>query len=397
MIRIVYIVTAPRQSVRLFLRGHLEYLRKNGFEVFLIAPPGADLEDAARREGVRGIPVPIEREIAPLRDLVTLLRLYREIRRLRPDIVNAGTPKAGFLGVLAAYLARVPVRVYHLRALRLETTAGFKRRVLGWTERIAARCATRIVAISRSLADRFVELGLGPRDKIVVFGHGSSNGIDAERFARTPERAEAAKALRSRLGFAAGDFVIGFVGRIIPDKGIVHLFEAFTIVLAEVPSARLLLVGHAEAHHPFPPGFLERLRSHSRVTWVDYQEDPAPYYHVMDLFAFPSLREGFGNVALEAAAAGLAVVGFRSTGVVDAVEDGVTGTLSDSRDAGFLADSILIYWYSPTRRVAHGENGVKRARSMFTTQSLWLAFAGEYESLLARRSGSTPQVQRGHV
>lgn len=290
MIRIVYIVTAPRQSVRLFLRGHLEFLRKNGFEVFLIAPPGPDLEDAARREGVQGIPVPIEREIAPLRDLVTLFRLYREIRRLRPDIVNAGTPKAGFLGVLAAYLAGVPVRVYHLRALRLETTAGFKRRILGWTERIAARCATRIVAISRSLAERFVELGLGPRDKIVVFGHGSSNGIDAERFERTPTRAEAAKALRLRLGFAPDDFVIGFVGRIIPDKGIVHLFEAFRIILHEVPSARLLLVGDAEAHHPFPPGFLERLGSHPRVRWVDYQEDPAPYYHVMDLFAFPSLR-----------------------------------------------------------------------------------------------------------
>ncbi len=383
-IRIAYVVTAPRQSVRLFLRGHLGFLRRHGFAVYLVAPPGQDLDEAATREGVEAIPVPIARDVAPLKDIVALCRLVVALRRIRPQIVNAGTPKAGLLGMLAAFLTRVPVRVYHLRALRLETTGGWKRRLLTATEKIASACATRIVSISESLADRYSELGLSRRDKMVVFGNGSSNGIDAERFSPDENRRAQGASLRRRLGFDEDHFVVGFVGRLIPDKGIVHLFEAYREALQTVPALRLLLIGSVEPHHPFEPGFLERLADHPGVVRIDYQDDPAPYYHAMHLFAFPSLREGFGNVAVEAAAAGLPVVGFRSTGVRDAVVDAVTGTLVPRGDVGALADAMLVYARSPELRTRHGNAGRDRARADFQPQAIWSAFLAEYQRLLDR-------------
>ena len=382
MIRVAYVVTAPRQSVRLFLRGHLGFLQRSGFEVSLIAPPGPDLDEAARREGVAAWPVPIERDIAPLQDVVSLVRLVTLLRRIRPQVVNAGTPKAGFLGMLAARIVGVPVRVYHLRALRLETTAGWERRLLAGTERIAGASATRIVSISPSLAARFAALGLAPERKIVVFGRGSSNGIECDRFVPTEARRSFALEARRKLGIGDGDPVIGFVGRLIPDKGIPQLFEAFEGVLEVHPAARLLLVGDREAHHPFDAGFLDRLARHPRVHRVSYQDDPAPYYTAIDVFAFPSLREGFGNVALEAAAAGLPVVGFRATGVVDAIADGETGTLVPLGDVPAVTAALSRYLGDPVLRRAHGTAGAERARRDFRPESIWSSFAQEYRRLL---------------
>jgi glycosyltransferase involved in cell wall biosynthesis len=382
-IRIAYVVTAPRQSVRLFLRGHLGFLRDSGCEVFLIAPPGKDLDEAATREGVETVPVGIERDIAPLRDITALCRLVLVLRRIRPDIVNAGTPKAGFLGMVASLVARVPVRVYHLRALRLETTNGWKYRLLTAAEKVASACATRIVGISDSLAERYSELGLASRDKIVVFGKGSSNGVEVARFSRDEIGQARGAGLRRHLGFSKDHIVVGFVGRLIPDKGIVHLFEAFGRALQAVPELRLLLVGHTEPHHPFQAGFLARLDEHPEVVRVDYQDDPSAYYHAMDVFAFPSLREGFGNVALEAAAAGLPVVGFRSTGVVDAVVDGVTGSLVPTGDVEALGNTIATYARSPRLRSDHGNAGLMRARSDFRPRTIWSAFLQEYRRLLS--------------
>ncbi len=166
--RLLYVVTHP-MTARHLLRGQLEAARAHGYDVAVATSPGPDLDAVAERDGVTVLPVPMAREIAPLADLRSVAALVRVMRRWRPDVVNAGTPKAGLLGSLAAKLAGVPVRIYTLRGLRLETTVGQTRTILSTTERIASGAAHRVVAVSRSLADRYVELGLAPEAKVTVW------------------------------------------------------------------------------------------------------------------------------------------------------------------------------------------------------------------------------------
>lgn len=185
--RLLYITTHGMAAAAL-MRGQLAMLRERGFDVTVVSAPCDELDLVAKREAVTTIAVPMDREITPLRDAVTLARLFRIIRRVQPDIINCGTPKAGVLGTLAAWLARVPTRIYTLRGLRLETTGGVKHRILATAERLASACADVVVCVSHSIRDEYVGRGLASPDKCRVLAAGSSNGISPERFQLSDER-----------------------------------------------------------------------------------------------------------------------------------------------------------------------------------------------------------------
>lgn len=381
--RLVYIVTHP-MTARHLLRGQLRSLRRRGFEVILVTSPGPDLEVAAEREGVRVEVVPMAREMAPWRDLRALTRLTRLLRRLTPDLVNAGTPKAGLLGMLAARRARVPVRIYTLRGLRLETARGWRRAVLKLTERLACRSAHRVVAVSDSLRSRCLELGLAPPEKVEVLGPGSSNGVDVERFAPRPERRARGRELARKLGIPVRAPVVGFVGRLTRDKGIGDLLAAFDRLRKMVPETRLLLLGEPEPGDPPPPQVQGRLDGDPRIHRAGFVPDTAPWYPVMDVVAFPSRREGFPNVPLEAAAAGLPTVGYRVTGTVDAVEDGVTGRLVAPEDTEALAAALAAYLTDPKLGQRHGEAARQRAEGSFRRERVWERWAALYRRMLEK-------------
>ncbi len=384
--RLLYLVTHPL-SARLLLRGQLQQMREWGFDVSVVSSPGPDLEVVRTREQVRTVPILIEREISPARDAISLGRLVKVMRELRPHIVNASTPKAGLLGMIAAQLTQVPVRIYLLRGLRLETSAGLQRAVLGATEQVASACAHRVVCVSESLRRSYVEGGYANSEKAVVLGAGASNGVDVARFERTAERQSEALALRRQLGIDPGSTVIGFVGRFVADKGIAELLEAFEEVRREHRSAQLLLVGGDLAGDAAPPGLAQRIRSAPGVVSTGPVTDVAPFYRVMDVLAFPSHREGFPNVPLEAAAAQVPTVGFRATGVVDAVEDGSTGLLVQTGDSPALARSLGQYLGAPELRAAHGRAAGERARRLFSNEAVWQAWREEYVGLLKRAGG----------
>ena len=385
------------------LPGQLQYLHERGFDVTVISPGGQGLDQMARVEGVRTVELPIARQIALAQDAVSLWRLSRTMRALRPTITNVGTPKAGLLGGLAAWLNQVPCRVYTLRGLRFETTTGLKRLLLIHADRLACFFAHRVICVSHSLREKAIETGLTRREKTVVFGSGSSNGVDVRRFMPTPDMMRQAGELRRELGIPAPAPILGYVGRLTRDKGIPELVDAFVRLGHRFPDLRLLLVGRFEDEDPLPVETRRQLETNPHVIvagdrtrqsgrqvgaqrrddWL--VEDAAPYYALMDVFVLPSHREGLPNVVLEAQAAGKPVVAARATGVVDAISDGETGLLFPTGDVTALTDAVarLLQDKDLTHQLSGA--GQLRVQREFRQEQIWEALHQEYLGLLRTR------------
>jgi glycosyltransferase involved in cell wall biosynthesis len=365
-------------------------MRENGFDVTVIGAPGPELERVREREGVEVFAVPLAREIDARSDPAALANLVGLFRRLRPDIVNAGTPKAGLLGMLAARATRVPIRIYLLRGLRCETARGIMRPVLAATERIASACAHDVICVSRSLLRLAVEGGFIPESKASVLGEGSSNGYDTNRYHRAPELVERGRLLGETLGIAREAPIVGFVGRLARDKGILELLDAFEIVRRERPGVKLLLLGGDLADEVADRAIVERIRGVDDVTVTGRIDDLAPWYARIDVLVHPSYREGFPNVLAEAGCAEVPVVGFRSTGVVDVIADNVTGMLVPQGDVGGLARSVLQYLRSPELARSHGRAARARITSNWERSRVWNLWLDAYRSRLRERSLPLP-------
>lgn len=383
MPRIVHVFTVPESL--LFLRGQAGWMRERGHELHVVTSPGEGILDFERAEGVPVHQVPMPRAITPGRDALALARLVALIRRLGPDLVHAHTPKGGLLGTLAARAAGIPVRLYHLRGLALATATGPKRAVLTAAERTSCSVSTHILCNAHSLRAEALDLGLCAPEKIEVLLAGSGNGVDAKgRFdpARLPLGTR--EAVRKELEVPADALVVGFVGRLVGDKGVRELADAWRLLREERPDAHLVLVGRFEEKDAVPSEVRTALEADARVHLAGYQKDPARLYAAMDVVALPTYREGFPNVPLEAAAMRLPVVSTKVAGCVDAVADGKTGLLVEPRDPGGLLEALRRYASDPALRRAHGEAGRARVEKLFARERLWEALEHVYLRELAR-------------
>jgi glycosyltransferase involved in cell wall biosynthesis len=365
-------------------------MREAGFDVTLVSAPGPELELVASREGVRAVAVSMRREPAPCRDLMALARLTRLIRRIRPEIVHVHTPKAGLLGALAARIAGVPVRLYTLRGLRAEGLTGFGRRMLLAAERLTCRSSHRVICVSESLRQLALKLRLAPAEKLVVLGAGSSNGVDSGRFSRATEVLAKAGELRARLRIPEGAPVVGFVGRLVRDKGLVELVEAFRSLGGEFPELRLLVVGPFEGYDAVPEATRREMETNPKVVLAGSLDDTAPAYALMDVLALPSYREGFPNTPLEAAAMEIPVVTTNATGCVDSVVDGVTGAVVPVRDSVALWRALAAYLRDGELRLRHGRAGRERVLREFRPEAIWRAMLNEYVALLTAKGLPLP-------
>jgi len=388
-VRLVHVTTVP-ESLR-FVAGQAGFMHARGFEVHCLSSPDPMLERFAEREQVAVHPVPMHRRITPIHDLGAVARLRRHMRRIRPAIVHAHTPKGGVLGMIAATLAGVPVRIYHIRGLPFMTATGRTRFLLRWSEAVSCRLAHQVLCVSHSLRDVAIAEGLCPEHKIKVLRHGSGNGVDAAgRFDPSQVGTLAREATRAKHTILDDACVIGFVGRIVRDKGLIELAEAWTALRKEFSDIHLLIVGWFESKDPVPTAVEEQLRRDPRVRIVERVDDTAPLYAAMDVLALPTYREGFPNVVLEAASMELPVVATRIPGCVDAVIDGVTGTLVPPRDAAALAEAIRTYLRDPKLCRAHGLAGRERVLREFRREVIWQATYDEYVRLLTEREIAVP-------
>lgn len=353
----------------MLMRGFPEFLRDAGWDVHVVSSPGPLLDALGKVDGLHIHGLAMARKPAPFTDLRGLIAWVRVLRDTQPTVTLVGTPKAGLLGGLASALVRTPRRVYLLRGLRLETSTGVQRVVLTALERLAMRCATDVVAVSESLRQRAIELRLVAPDKIQVLGSGSSNGVDLAA-ADSVDPGRVAE-VRKELGIRRGVPVIGFVGRLTKDKGIDVLIEAIRLLVERGVAHQLLLVGAVEDSQS--GDLLATLRDTGTPPLeTGHVTDPAPYYRLMTLLCLPTLREGFPNVVLEAAAAGIPTVTTDATGARDSVIDGVTGLISKAGDAGSLADCLVeLLTATPAKRKKMGDMARARAEAEFARPLVW--------------------------
>ncbi|MCA8988242.1 MAG: glycosyltransferase family 4 protein [Planctomycetaceae bacterium] len=391
---LVYVVTSG-QTVAAFLArtGQLRYWHEQGYDVHVVCSDDGKLQQLSETEPVQIHRIAMTRAISPFADLWALFQLLLLFARLKPTIVNASTPKAGLLGMLAAWLMRVPVRVYLLRGLRSETSQGFAQRLLNGMEQLAAWCAQDVIAVSHSLKETYLQYGLTSAHKLQVLGAGSSNGVQAERFAQTDSRRKQVKEIRTRFGIPQNSFVIGFVGRLVVDKGIDDLVAAFDQICLDNPHAQphLVLVGDIEPEAPPAEETVRHLHENPRIHVTGFVADPESYYGCFDLLAFPSFREGFPNVPLEAAAAGIPTVGYRATGTSDAVIPGQTGLLAELHNRKEFVACLQYYLENEAVRRRHGENALARVKLTFRPETVFDQWRKFYESRLHARGLSEPQ------
>lgn len=352
-----------------------------GYEVHGIAGPGPEHE-IVREMGVTTHIIPMQRYPSPLKDLISLVRLWWFLLWHRFDIVHVSTPKAGFLGAIAARLSGHRRLIYTLRGRPYENMTGWRRRLMNGCEWLACHLACRVIPICNELAQLIVKEGLCPVEKIRVIGSGSSNGVDLSRFTRTEENIHIGQNIRRQFGIAVDDLVILFVGWLRRDKGTNELVHAFNSLAEEYPNLHLLLLGSYEHSDPLEDHVVSLIESHSRIHHLPWCAEPAPIYTAADIVAFPSYREGFGNVAMEASAMELPVVASDIMGCRESVKNGLTGLLVPRADVQALKDALKKLIDAPDLRRELAQNGRHRVEQEFRQELIWQGILEQYHSLL---------------
>lgn len=393
--KILHILTTPQSTG--FLKGQAAFMRSHGTELHIVSSPGPGLTEFARREQVPIHEILMQRRISPLEDLSALFRMFLLFRRECPDVVHAHTPKASLIGITAAWLARVPARIFHVHGLPHSTATGLLRFILRWSTRIPALLATQIISVSRSCAAMAMQEGLCTKIEIAVLGNGSSNGVDASYLFNPFRHSETRR--EDLLGIEREALVIGFAGRLVRDKGVSELYHSWRQIREEFPQSYLIVAGEPERRDALPEYVLQGFRSDPRVRMLGQVKDMAAFYACLDVFVLPTYREGLPTVILESAAMGVPAIGFRCVGCVDAVLDGLTGTLVAPGDCVALTDATRNYLKDAELRTRHGLAARERVLRDFKPQDVWQATLEQYRrtahlSLTRQRSRSARLCKR---
>ena len=336
MVKIIRAATIG-MSLNIFCRGLLSELKDEGYEVIALSSPDGDLAELGRREKVRTIGVSMERHVSPLKDLISLIRLIRVMRKERPVMVHSMTPKAGLLCMMAAWIAHVPIRVHTFTGLVWPTQIGLSRKILMLTDRITCFCATHIIPEGEGVKH---DLSSCITDKPMrVLGYGNVRGVDLDYWKRSGgSRTEGWLSERRE---KKEPFTFVFVGRIVRDKGVNELVNAFSRLNKNYPDTRLLLVGPVEDDlDPVLPETRMAIEKEESIISVGSQKDVRPYYEASDALVFPSYREGFPNVVLEAGAMELPSIVTDINGSREIIEEGVNGVIVPPRDESALYEAM---------------------------------------------------------
>ena len=383
---LIHIFTLPT-TAETFFNGQFHYLYENGIRSTVLANSDFDC-DFIERNNLIALTVPIARSITPIADLKAIIKIAITIRKNKYDAVIGHTPKGAMVAMFAAKLAGVKTRIYYRHGLIYTTAKGLKRFILKTVEQATAACATAIVNVSPSLNKLAVKDHLNSNRKQYVIGCGTCGGIDTiDTFNPVNVSSDTVSALRNSLGIPDGAFVVGFCGSLCRDKGIVELIEGFKLFYEAHPEieTRLLLVGSYDARDILPQDIKDEIENNLLIIAPGSisQHYLPNYYSLMDVFVFPSYREGFGMTVIEASAMRLPILVSRSHGCIDSIREDVTGGyiyLTPQSIASSLAKML-----NPELRQHLGNAGRDFVTKNFERSSMWPKILAFYKEILRHK------------
>jgi glycosyltransferase involved in cell wall biosynthesis len=379
--KLIRITTVP-MSFKYLLKGQMSFMSENGFDVIMISSDGQEVNDVIKNEKCDHIIIPLTRKITILKDLKATYNLYKLIRKEKPDIVHTHTPKAGIVGMLASYFAKASIRLHTVAGLPLIEASGFKRIVLNFVEKVTYSCATNVYPNSNGLKNIILDNGFAKKEKLKVIANGSSNGIDTSYFNPQLFEAEEKKALKDKLNIKESDFVFIFVGRIVGDKGINELVAAFDKLSKENEKIKLLLVGPFEADlDPLKKKTSVIINDNKQIIYVGFQKDVRPYFSIANLLTFPSYREGFPNVVMQAGAMGLPSIVTNINGCNEIMEHGENGWIIPVKDEEAILDCMQNCLINTEGLNRMSKNARKLILNRYEQKVVWEAILNEYKTL----------------
>ncbi|WP_228462975.1 glycosyltransferase family 4 protein [Chryseobacterium caseinilyticum] len=383
MKKLIRITTVP-VSMKILLRGQLSFMSEH-FEVIGITSPGKEIYDVEEAEKIRVVPVVMSRKITPVQDLIALWKTYKLLKKENPHIVHTHTPKAGMIGMLAAKLAKVPVRLHTVAGLPLMETTGTKRKILNKVEKLTYACATKIYPNSKGLYNFIVKEKFTDIEKLKVIASGSSNGIDTAFFSVSNVSHEHTERLKNSLNIHSNDFIFIFVGRLVKDKGINELVAAFSKI--KNPDARLLLVGPMEDDlDPLLSEVNEEIKNNTNIISVGFQQDVRPYFALADALVFPSYREGFPNVVMQAGAMGLPSIVSDINGCNEIVVEGLNGRIIPVKNEDALRMAMENFMTNKMELSQLKNNARSMITKRYEQSVVWDALLKEYNILLKEKA-----------
>jgi glycosyltransferase involved in cell wall biosynthesis len=383
--KLIRITTVP-QSLKGLLQGQLRFMI-DFFEVIGISSPGERLEEVKTQERVKVIPVTMSRQITPFKDLKALWQLYSIFKKEKPQIVHTHTPKAGTLGMFAAKLAGVPIRLHTVAGLPLMEARGNKRKLLDAVEKLTYRCSTKVFPNSKGLYDFILKQKYTKPVKLKVLAQGSSNGIDTTHFNPSNVSDETKQDLKQDLYIQSKDFVYVFIGRLVKDKGITELVSAFKNLNIDKPNTKLVLVGSYEADlDPLYPETIEEININNNIITVGYQSDVRPYLAISDVLVFPSYREGFPNVVMQAGAMGLPSIVTDINGCNEIIQQGVNGLIIPAKNVERLQDAMSQILENAVVRLTLHNNARSLICERYERSKVWNAILMEYNVLIKEQN-----------
>ena len=385
MKKLIRITTVPL-SLKVLLKGQLRFMASNGFDVKGVSSEGEELREVHENEGIAVEAITMSRKITPFQDLKSLWQMWNFLRKEKPQIVHTHTPKAGIIGMLAARLAGVPHRLHTVAGLPLMEATGTKRKILNFVEKLTYSSATRVYPNSKGLYDFILQNNFTQSNKLKIIANGSSNGIDTTFFSPDQVTELERVTLREKLNIQPDDFVFVFVGRIVSDKGINELIKAFSelqTVENKPTGIKLLLVGGLENDlDPLNPETLAEINQNKDIISVGFQQDVRSFFVIADALVFPSYREGFPNVVMQAGAMGLPSIVSDINGCNEIIVEGENGLIIPPKNVEKLKEKMLTLAKDKNLYTKLKGNSRRMIENRYEQSVVWNALLEEYEGLL---------------